>query len=1025
MSTSTRAVIAIVWGISLSAFPAIDPSGLEAYHPFDTTNATAGYDDLTGNANHVSIGQGQPVPVPGSFGNAVFFNKAAHDAFGGTGPINDGSTSNEYLTVAETTLDFSVTSSFSIVYWFNGPRDQFGDPAMISNKDWTSGNSPGFNISLNDSGNGDEHGANLGDGSGRVDPGPRDINFNEWHLGALVVDRGLNTATLYLGKAGTVISDVAGIASLGNFATPAGKALNLGEDGTGASPRDHVGILDDLSIWSRPLSLAEIDEIYDAGRLHGEALGSILAPDNPNPFGARRVLIIGIDGARSDAIRAANTPNLDGLIADGVVSYDAFAGGELGQASQQATSSGPGWSSILTGVWRDKHGVSDNSFSGNNFGDYPHFYKRVKDLYPTAYQSSIIHWSPIDSSIVQAVADSVDFRRDVGTDALVASEAATHLGNTDPDLLFLHFDDVDHAGHASGYSTAVPAYLAAIEGVDTHIGTVLSALTARPNHASEEWLVLVTTDHGGLGFSHGGQSVDERTIFIIASGATVAPEVSPGPGHSAIPPTALGWLGIPVDPSWGWEDSAFGLPSPCPHSLQVDTLGSLSLLQWGADGDTSADHLEIWRDGFLLDTLPTGSSSYLDQPPVSSNGLSIVDYEVRVSGGTNACTALVAEAAFYRGALYANLLLRLDLNGNVQDTSGQNHHGTLSGTPVYESGVEGQVLAFSDPATPHQYIDLGSDPDFNFGSSKDFTVSVWVKTTSAFPDNRGIGGSASDPAVISNKDWTSGANPGWLIAGAGDGHWQWNIGDGSGRADYDGPAAQLNDGTWHHLLVSHDRDGMADLYFDGTRAASRDISGIGNIDSGLPTAVATDGTLGATWPNWFPGSIDLVRIWPRAFSPQEVAYVYQNEGALFRWRVSRFTPAELADPLVSGNGADPDGDGLDNLGEFSAATDPRDAGVFAELTGGRSGPDLLLHYPLRGNGTGAFETGYRAGGVLHTLEYRSDLLQGAWLQGGVPVDLDAISPLGDGLFRATFKASPVSGSSSRWHFRMRMEAAPE
>lgn len=36
------------------------------------------------------------------------------------------------------------------------------------------------------------------------------------------------------------------------------------------------------------------------------------------------------------------------------------------------------------------------------------------------------------------------------------------------------------------------------------------------------------------------------------------------------------------------------------------------------------------------------------------------------------------------------------------------------------------------------------------------------------------------------------------------------------------------------------------------------------------------------------------------------------------WRVARFTSAELADPLISGPGADPDGDGMTNLLEFFA-----------------------------------------------------------------------------------------------------------
>ena len=114
----------------------------------------------------------------------------------------------------------------------------------------------------------------------------------------------------------------------------------------------------------------------------------------------RHVLIIGLDGVRADSIQAANTPNIDALISNGAVTYNAFAGGVLGQPSQQATVSGPGWSSILTGVWVDKHNVSNNSFSGRNFVSYPHLFSRIKQGDAGAYLSSFASWPEIHTYIL-------------------------------------------------------------------------------------------------------------------------------------------------------------------------------------------------------------------------------------------------------------------------------------------------------------------------------------------------------------------------------------------------------------------------------------------------------------------------------------------------------------------------------------------------------------------------------------------------------------------------------------------------
>jgi uncharacterized repeat protein (TIGR01451 family) len=59
------------------------------------------------------------------------------------------------------------------------------------------------------------------------------------------------------------------------------------------------------------------------------------------------------------------------------------------------------------------------------------------------------------------------------------------------------------------------------------------------------------------------------------------------------------------------------------------------------------------------------------------------------------------------------------------------------------------------------------------------------------------------------------------------------------------------------------------------------------------------------------------------------------------WAAGHFTPAELADPAISGEEADPDGDGLTNHQEFLAGTDPHIADVLLQITGIHSTVDGL------------------------------------------------------------------------------------
>ena len=290
---------------------------------------------------------------------------------------------------------------------------------------------------------------------------------------------------------------------------------------------------------------------------------STLPTNTLAPSSKPRALIIGLDGVRPDCLIAAHTPNLDNMMAEGSYSLDAFAGGgsEETDVTSQATSSGPGWTSILTGVWRDKHGVRDNSFDGSDLEGYPHVFGRIRAAQPDAELVSLAHWAPINEHLLRPFPGMASLTVDCKSDLEVAVLALGQFATSDPDVLFLHFDDVDHAGHAFGYSALVPEYLAAIELVDEKLGVVLGGLQARERQTGERWLVMATTDHGGLGTGHGGQSEAERTIWLAARGPGIAQGiVSPGPGHTAVARTVLQHMLGEIPEAWGLTNGqAFGL----------------------------------------------------------------------------------------------------------------------------------------------------------------------------------------------------------------------------------------------------------------------------------------------------------------------------------------------------------------------------------------------------------------------------------------------------------------------------------
>ena len=339
----------------------------------------------------------------------------------------------------------------------------------------------------------------------------------------------------------------------------------------------------------------------------------------------RKVLFIGLDGCRSDALNVAYTPNIDSLIDNGLIIENA-----LSSINGQATYSGPGWSSMLTGVWYDKHGVSDNSFVGSNFDQFPPFNILLNENGNDFHSASFIMWTPIHSEIFSG---SMEYNENHPSyNASVAQAAANYMTTEELDILFLDFDHIDHAGHSYGFAPDVLEYINTIEEIDEYIGLVISAMEERTNYNNEEWLVIITSDHGGNMGGHGGQTIEERIIPIILSGNYVDNFNVPEQAYIVdIVPTIIQFLDQGINCSWDLDGTVIGLntdlipqqnPCPtCPNSLNItnNQLENSISLSW--QENLAADYTySIYRNEELIIQLDGLSSYYIDYPPLIGIG---------------------------------------------------------------------------------------------------------------------------------------------------------------------------------------------------------------------------------------------------------------------------------------------------------------------------------------------------------------------------------------------------------------------
>lgn len=279
-----------------------------------------------------------------------------------------------------------------------------------------------------------------------------------------------------------------------------------------------------------------------------------------------KVLVVGMDGLRFDRLVALAPPVLTGLMSTGAYGTSRLPYGQAAAPRTEEpgevvrtevvarTDSGPGWSSIATGVWPDKHGVVDNSFKEANFTKYPDFVTRAKAARPELGTYAIFSWAALGEH--KAFSEQIDERVVLDgyadtfavCDERVAEAAADRLAEHGPDLAFVYFGDTDEVAHDVGPTGQ--EYADALLRQDAYLGRLLDAVRSRDG---ERWTVLVTTDHGHVDAGgHGGTSDEERTTFVIVNrlGDDLGGLRLEEPRLVDVAPTVLTLLGVDLDPEF-------------------------------------------------------------------------------------------------------------------------------------------------------------------------------------------------------------------------------------------------------------------------------------------------------------------------------------------------------------------------------------------------------------------------------------------------------------------------------------------
>lgn len=271
---------------------------------------------------------------------------------------------------------------------------------------------------------------------------------------------------------------------------------------------------------------------------------------------AEHVLLIGTDGTNLSKI-------LEYAYGEDSGFKTAMDQGITGATSEvnHTTISGPSWSSILTGVWDDKHGVMNNLFDPEPYKSWPTVFNLIEYHDPAIQTSVIADWDyinqiglaggyPVDNSLYIPYQDSW-----ADTDAEVTSQTIAQILATqdNPNIdtfMFSYQVQVDEAGHEFGGGSQ--EYAQAVMNVGDNIQQILAAVAQAEQASGDDWTIIITTDHGhqqSVGFGHGFQSPNETSQFVIFDQAgDHATDGSQNLNYSIvdITPTILQLLGVPL-----------------------------------------------------------------------------------------------------------------------------------------------------------------------------------------------------------------------------------------------------------------------------------------------------------------------------------------------------------------------------------------------------------------------------------------------------------------------------------------------
>jgi len=266
------------------------------------------------------------------------------------------------------------------------------------------------------------------------------------------------------------------------------------------------------------------------------------------PYSKSHVFLIGLDAWGGYSFEKSDMPVVEEVIANGAHTFKAI--------DEMPSVTIVNWASMFMGATPDEHGYHRNDDAireppythTDEYGSFPSVFTVLKKARPELEVAYFYEKVKIGGLCPDGVIDNKQQLALSYSNSAVET-VCDYIKAKKPDFAAIVFQEPDSTGHSMGHDTS--QYYDMLKELDAKIAEIIQAI--KDAGIWNNTVLILSSDHGGIGYNHGGDTPQEREIPFIISGKNIKKgyEITSDVSICAVAATVVYILGI--EPSEHWN----------------------------------------------------------------------------------------------------------------------------------------------------------------------------------------------------------------------------------------------------------------------------------------------------------------------------------------------------------------------------------------------------------------------------------------------------------------------------------------